>query len=77
MTPLNPLVCPVGGAAGEAPQAPEGQGLEASHLHSLCHNSSLVKCVVLVKAGNGWIQVLILAFNICLINTFRLMTEKC
>jgi len=42
------------GAQGEQHQA---QGLDASHLHSLCHMDSLVTCVVLVKAGHGWIQI--------------------
>ena len=29
----------------------------ASHLHSLCHNSRLVQAIVLVKVGEGWIQI--------------------
>ena len=43
----------------------------ASHLHSLCHNSHLVECIVLIKVrqllllllllllqvGEGWLQV--------------------
>jgi hypothetical protein len=36
---------------------PLAQGMVASHLHSLCHNSGLVQCVVLVKIGEGWIQI--------------------
>ena len=38
------------------PQAPQ-QGMVASHLHSLCHNPSLVQCTVLIKVGEGWIQI--------------------
>ena len=41
---------------GPQPQAPQ-QGMVASHLHSLCHNPSLVQCTVLVKVGEGWIQI--------------------
>ena len=40
-----------------APPQPPTQGMVASHLHSLCHNSSLVQCIVLIKVGEGWIQV--------------------
>ena len=29
----------------------------ASHLHSLCHNPSLIQCTVLIKVGEGWIQI--------------------
>ena len=41
---------------GPQPQAPQ-QGMVASHLHSLCHNTSLVQCTVLVKVGEEWIQI--------------------
>jgi len=40
-----------------APPQPPTQGMVASHLHSLCHNSALVQCIVLIKVGEGWIQV--------------------
>ena len=43
-------------AHGQPPQPPQ-HGLVASHLHSLCHNSNLVTVTVLVKVGEGWIQV--------------------
>jgi len=39
------------------PPQPPTQGMVASHLHSLCHNSSLVQCIVLIKVGEGWLQV--------------------
>ena len=39
------------------PPQPPQHGLVSSHLHSLCHNSSLIQVTVLVKAGEGWIQV--------------------
>jgi len=41
----------------QAPGQPPQHGLVASHLHSLCHNPHLVQCSVLVKVGEGWIQV--------------------
>ena len=41
---------------GPQPQAPQ-QGMVASHLHSLCHNTSLVQCTVLVKVGEEWIHI--------------------
>jgi len=47
---------PAPGHGGPQPQAPQ-QGMVASHLHSLCHNPSLVQCTVLVKVGEGWIQI--------------------
>ena len=34
-----------------------GQGLVSSHLHALCHNASLEQVVVLVKQGEGWIEM--------------------
>ena len=40
-----------------APPQPPQHGMVASHLHSLCHNSSLVEAIVLVKVGEGWIQI--------------------
>merc|ERR1712110_1245291 len=33
------------------------QGLVSSHLHALCHNASLEQVVVLVKQGEGWIEM--------------------
>ena len=47
-----------GGAAppGQPPQPPQ-HGMVASHLHAVCHNPALVQCIVLVKVGEGWIQV--------------------
>jgi len=39
------------------PPQPPAQGMKASHLHSLCHNSDLIQCIVLIKVGEGWIQV--------------------
>ena len=42
----------------QQPQAPQ-QGMVASHLHSLCHNPSLVQCTVLIKVGQGLITTTI------------------
>ena len=36
---------------------PPQQGLVSSHLHALCHNDSLEEVVILVKQGEGWIQM--------------------
>ena len=38
------------------PQPPQ-QGMVASHMHSLCHNPSVVEIIVLVKVGEGYIQI--------------------
>ena len=72
-----------GGAAppGQPPQPPQ-HGMVASHLHAVCHNPALVQCIVLVKVGEGWIQVKItkLRFTVCgIFNSFlgRLMIAKC
>jgi hypothetical protein len=44
------VVVSMTGGQGGAPQPPQ-QGMIASHLHSLCHNPSLVECIVLVKVS--------------------------
>ena len=38
-------------------QGQSSQGLVSSHLHALCHNASLEQVVVLVKQGEGWIEM--------------------
>jgi len=53
---LTVVVSMVTLAPGGPPQPPS-QGMAASHLHSLCHNTNLVSAVALVKVGEGWIQV--------------------
>ena len=41
----------------QPPQQPPQHGMASTHLHSLCHNPRLVQAIVLVKVGEGWIQV--------------------
>jgi len=52
------VVVSMGGAPGPCgtPQPPP-VGMDASHLHSLCHAPNLTECVVLIKTGEGWIQI--------------------
>ena len=38
-------------------QGQPSPGLVSSHLHALCHNASLEQVVVLVKQGEGWIEM--------------------
>jgi len=40
-----------------APPGGAQQSLVSSHLHSLCHNNSLEEVIILVKQGEGWIQM--------------------
>jgi len=54
---LTIVVSMIGSPTVAGPPGPPTQGMVASHLHSLCHNNSLVECVVLVKVGEGWIQI--------------------
>jgi len=44
-------------SGGGGPPAPPTEGLVTGHLHALCHNPGVVECIVLVKAGEGWLQV--------------------
>ena len=54
---LEHMTVVVSMSPAQPPQQPPQHGMVASHLHSLCHNSRLVQAIVLVKVGEGWIQI--------------------